>query len=152
MSDEHENAQKNSERLRWLCGQGPAVTSEDAEKVATIGRSLALRGESIPDVSPAETRNEVVAEDVREIFVDYCGASHTYSEAEQMFDRCLARERAATLEDLALMWERTAHSHGHAMNDADWEHIKLWCASVRVYSEQKYGAMRAAGTETGETS
>jgi len=70
----------------------------------------------------------------------------------ESFRRWLARERAATLEDLALMWERTAHSHGHAMNDADWEHLKLWCASVRVYSEHKYGANRAAGTETGETS
>ena len=64
----------------------------------------------------------------------------------------VARERAATLEDLALMWERTAHLHGDAMNDADWEYLKLWCASVRVYSEHKYGAIRAAGTETGETS
>ena len=68
------------------------------------------------------------------------------------FRRWLARERAATLEDLALMWERTAHLHGDAMNDADWEYLKLWCASAREYSEHKYAALRAAGTETGETS
>jgi len=70
-------------------------------------------------------------------------------ESEAAARRWLARECAAALEDLALMWERTAHLHGDAMNDADWEHLKLWCASVRVYSEHKYGANRAAGTETG---
>jgi len=61
----------------------------------------------------------------------------------------IARERAAALEDLAVMWERTAHLHGDAMNDADWEYLKLWCASAREYSEHKYAALRAAGTETG---
>ena len=98
-----------------------------------------------------ELRDEYTP-DASEVRIKYGLASGVGAKGDSEFDRWLARERAATLEDLALMWERTAHLHGYAMNDADWEYLKLWCASVRVYSEHKYAATRAAGTETGETS
>jgi len=90
--------------------------------------------------------------DSEEVRIKYVLASGKTKEAHLEFDRWLARESAATLEDLAVMWERTAHLHGDAMNDADWEYLKLWCESVRVVAEHKYGSIRAEDTETGETS
>ena len=110
--------------------------------------------------------DHLTTEDVREIFVNYCGMTLTYPEAERMFDRWLARHR---LEVLAAVAAEDPDNLGitgllvAALARADDVQVKLAAAwdegwDDRDHEKTDYNGdvlykpdnpYRAAGTETG---